>query len=246
MTLSNLFCGLLAVVLAVRNQLEMAALFVMLGIVFDFFDGFAARMLKVESPLGVELDSLADMVTFGVVPGIVMFQLLSKTMGYSVFSWEASDEYVRGFWGWYDQFYLLPLLGFLISLCSAYRLANFNTDENQVSSFVGLPTPANALLVLSLPLILRYQGSDLINALILNKWFLVVFTLVSAWLLNSPLKLFALKFKSFAFRGNAIRYTFLLLSLLFIPIFRFLAIPLIIVMYLLLSGVEHQLKKEKA
>lgn len=237
-TMCNLLCGVIAVVLAVRDQLEMAVLFVALGILFDFFDGLAARLLGAESRLGVELDSLADMVTSGVTPGIVMFQLLGKTVGNEGFSWEDSAQSGGGLWGVYQDFHFLPLVGFLITLASAYRLANFNNDENQVSSFVGLPTPANALMILSLPLIMRFQGNDTINAVILNPYFLVGLTLFSAWVLNSPLKLFALKFKTFSLAGNGIRYTFLLLSLVFLVVFQYLSIPMIVILYLALSGIE--------
>ncbi|MEX0361790.1 MAG: phosphatidylcholine/phosphatidylserine synthase, partial [Allomuricauda sp.] len=149
LTLLNLFSGCVATVFAVQNQLEMAAIFVFIGIFFDFFDGLAARALHVQSEIGVQLDSLADMVTSGVVPGIVMFQLLdmSQASGWS-------EGQLAGIpWLGVD---VAPIafFGFIITLASAYRLAKFNVDENQVSSFIGLPTPANTLLILSLPLIL--------------------------------------------------------------------------------------------
>src|SRR5690606_10849663 len=153
-TLLNLLCGCIATVFAVSNRLELAAAFVFLGIFFDFFDGMAARLLDVKSELGLQLDSLADMVTSGVVPGIVMFQLLSKALpggeagprdwtdGSDLLSWD---------------FPVLALIGFFITLASCYRLAKFNLDDRQLDSFIGLPTPANALLILSLPLILIFQ-----------------------------------------------------------------------------------------
>ena len=193
-TLLNLFCGCLAVIFAVKNQLEIAAFFVFLGIFFDFFDGFAARMLKVQSELGLQLDSLADMVTSGVVPGIVMYQLFNKSLAIHEkvndgLSWSDS-------WHWFqNEVHLLPMFGLLIALASAYRLAKFNIDENQTSSFIGLPTPANTLLIISFPLILMYQGSPTIDAIILNKWFLIGVTLLSCYLLNAKIPLFALKFK---------------------------------------------------
>lgn len=225
-TLLNLFSGCIAVVFAVMNQLEFAAVFMFLGILFDFLDGFAARILKVSSELGVQLDSLADMVTSGVVPGIVMFQLLNMAQ--------------KGGWnldvfGMHSEVGILPLFGFLITLASAYRLANFNLDENQVASFRGLPTPANALLVVSLPLILLNQNNEIVNGLILNQWFLIGFTILSVFLLNSKIELFALKFKGTDFKENGIKYLFLIGSLVLLLTLKFLAIPAIITLYILTS-----------
>lgn len=225
-TLLNLFCGCIAVVFAVFNQLDLAALFVILGIFFDFFDGLAARILKVQSEIGVQLDSLADMVTSGVVPGLVMFQLLTMSQ---------KGGWNLDFFGVHTEIGLLPLFGFLITLASAYRLANFNVDENQVSSFLGLPTPANALLILSLPLILIYQNNTFLNEIILNQWFLMGLTIVSCYLLNSKIRLFALKFDNYGFKDNGLKYIFLFLSLVFLVTLKFLAIPLIIISYILFS-----------
>ncbi|MEM8845720.1 MAG: CDP-alcohol phosphatidyltransferase family protein [Bacteroidota bacterium] len=230
-TLLNLFSGCVAVVFAVLNKLEVAALFVFLGIFFDFLDGLAARLLNVQSEIGVQLDSLADMVTSGVVPGIVMFQLLnmSQPSGWNV-----------GFFG--SDLTLLSFFGFVITLASAYRLAKFNIDENQVSSFVGLPTPANTLLILSLPLILLYHSNDTLNSVILNQWFLLAITILSAILLNAKIELFALKFKNWSFKGNEVRYLFLIGSLVLLLTLKFLAVPVIIVIYILLSAVTNPKK----
>ncbi len=210
-----------------RNEMELTALFVFLGIFFDYFDGLLARLLKVQSDLGIQLDSLADMITSGLVPGLVMFQLMdmSQTGGWN--HGEAGAAF-----GWAGLF---PFLGFLITLASAYRLARFNIDENQVSSFVGLPTPANALLILSLPLILLYHGNDALNSLILNPWFLFGQTLLSSFLLNAPIRLFALKFDNWSFQDNALRYLFVILSLVLLLTLQFLAIPLILAIYILSS-----------
>ena len=186
-TLLNLLCGCIAVVFAMMNRLEMAALFVFLGIFFDFFDGLLARMLEVTSDIGVQLDSLADVVTSGLVPGIVMFQLLNMAQ---------SGGWNLGLFGADTNVSTISLFGFLITLASAYRLANFNVDEEQTASFRGLPTPANALLILSFPLILIYQNNDVLNEIILNQWFLIGVTILSAFLLNSRIPLFALKFSN--------------------------------------------------
>ncbi len=225
-TLLNLFCGCIAVVFAVMNKLDLTAFFVFLGIFFDFLDGFAARLLKVKSDVGVQLDSLADMVTSGVVPGIVMFQLLNMAQ---------KDGWNLDLFGMHTEVGILPLFGFLITLASAYRLAIFNIDENQVSSFVGLPTPANTLLILSLPLILLYQNNDILNDIILNQWFLLGLTMVSVFLLNSKVHLFALKFNGTGFKENGVKYLFLIGSLVLLVTLRFLAIPVIIILYILTS-----------
>ncbi|UNY97604.1 CDP-alcohol phosphatidyltransferase family protein [Zhouia spongiae] len=239
-TLLNLFCGSVAAIFAVKNQLEVAAFFVFIGIFFDFFDGFAARMLNVQSDLGVQLDSLADMVTSGLVPGIVMFQLLG--MGNSLTSWEVDKETADGVVWFSSGLDVLPFLGLLITLASAYRLAKFNIDEEQVSSFIGLPTPANALFVLSLPLILFYQGNDMVNELILNKWFLIAVTLLSSYMLNARIPLFALKFKSWRLKENATRYSFLSLSLILLMTLQYMAIPVIVVLYVVMSGIDNMMK----
>ena len=217
-TLLNLFSGCVAVIFALQGNMKLTALFVFLGIFFDFFDGFIARKLNVQSALGVQLDSLADMVTSGLVPGLVLFYLLGLAPQPS---WETSS--------------LLPYFGLLVTLASAYRLAKFNISTNQSDAFIGLPTPANTLLIISLPLILEYQNSDAINAIILNPWFLVVLTLVSCYLLNAPVKLIALKFKTWNFNDNASRYILIILSLVLLAVFQFAGIPLVIFAYILLS-----------
>ncbi|WP_394970814.1 CDP-alcohol phosphatidyltransferase family protein [uncultured Croceitalea sp.] len=232
-TLLNLLCGCIAVVFAVLNQLEFAAIFAFLGIFFDFFDGLTARLLDVRSELGVQLDSLADMVTSGLVPGIVMFQLLNMAQ---------SGGWNIDLLGISTELNILSLSGFIITLASAYRLAKFNIDENQVSSFIGLPTPANALLILSLPLILLYQNNDVLNEIILNQWFLIGLTLLSAFLLNSKIELFSFKFKNYSFKENGIKYLFLIGSLVLLLTVKFLAVPLIIVMYIMASLIEKQFK----
>lgn len=219
-TLCNLFCGTVAVVLASRGHLELAALWVVLGIFFDFFDGFFARLLHVKSEIGLQLDSLADMVTSGVVPGIVMFQLLTDSCWVKAYP---------------DTLAFLPYIGFLITLASAYRLANFNIDTRQTTGFIGLPTPANTLLILSLPLILQYQPTAISVMLLHNTWVLLVITILSSYLLNAEIALFALKFKDYSFKKNALKYAFLALSVLLLFLLKVMALPLIILLYILLS-----------
>lgn len=241
LTLLNLLCGSIAVILAVNSNFVTAALFVFLGIFFDFFDGFAARKLKVQSELGLQLDSLADMVTSGLVPGIIMYKLLALTVEsemVSLTSWASNSSGIE------FNLPILPLLGLLITLASAYRLAKFNLDEDQQTYFKGLPTPANTLLIMSLPLIIEFQNNDAINTIILNKWFLIVLTFLSCYLLNSGIKLFALKFKNYSFKGNATRYIFIILCLVLLIVLKFAAIPIIILLYISMSVLDNLTSKQ--
>jgi len=228
----NLLCGCIAVLFVVSGDFVATAIFIVLGIVFDFLDGFFARLLKIQSQVGVHLDSLADMITSGLAPGLILVQLLSISIGgeiidlNSIFS--KSDMNL-------SQIELIPLIGLLIVVASGYRLAKFNVDERQTDSFIGLPTPANAIFIFSLPLILEFQNSELIESIILNKWVLIAITLISCILLNSEIRLFSLKFKSFGFKENFIRYLFLTLCLISLIILKYIAIPIIIVLYIVLS-----------
>ena len=238
-TLLNLFSGCIALIFAVYGNFVSAAIFVFIGIFFDFFDGLLARKLNVQSPLGIQLDSLADLVTSGVVPGVIMFKLISLTIDAPDYS-EYSDSWNSIFHWQGFKMSILPLIGLFIPMASAYRLAKFNLDEDQQTYFKGLPVPANTLLILSLPLILEYQNNDIMNSIIINKWFLIALTLLSCYLLNSKIKLFALKFKDWSFKNNGVRYVFLILSVVSLVILHFAAIPLIIGLYILLSLLDRK------
>jgi len=240
-TVLNLLCGSIATIFAVQGNLVMAAIFVGLGIFFDFFDGLAARMLNVKSELGLQLDSLADMITSGVVPGIVMFQLFRKALPRyeaTAVDWEAGNDLLE----W--NFPVLALFGLLVTAASGYRLAKFNIDDRQTDSFIGLPTPANALLIISLPLILIFQPQPDLVDIILNPWFLVALTLFSAFMLNAEIPLFALKFANWSFADNKLRYFFLIYCLILIFLIHFAAIPVIIVSYVILSMLSNRRKAE--
>lgn len=228
----NLLCGCVAILFAVSGDLVTASFFVFFGIFFDFFDGLAARMLDIQTDVGLELDSLADMITSGVAPAIVMVQLMSEAFFGS--SMNLAETFSSEGWNSSYMSYL-PFIGLLIAIASGYRLAKFNVDTRQTTSFIGLPTPANTLLILSLPLILHFQYSEWVEEIILNKWFLIGLTVLSSILLNSEIPLFALKFKSWDLKGNANRYLFLVLCILFLVLLKFMAIPLIILLYILLS-----------
>lgn len=229
-TLLNLFCGCIALVFVSKDQFEMAFIFVCLGIFLDFFDGFFARLFKVSGPLGLQLDSLADMVTSGAVPGFVMFKMM-----------QSSSTYMSE--GWLQFF---PYLGFIITLGSCYRLAKFNIDTRQTDSFIGLPTPANALFILSLPLVLEhYSGESLMVLEILTeKWVLLLISLFSAYILNAEIPLFSLKIKKFNFKDNALQVIFLASSVLFLIFLDYLAIPLVIIFYVLLSVINNKFLKK--
>ncbi|MBK0370735.1 CDP-alcohol phosphatidyltransferase family protein [Flavobacterium agrisoli] len=216
-TLLNLFCGCIALVFISKADYENGFYFVCLGIFLDFFDGFFARLFKVSSPLGLQLDSLADMVTSGVVPGYAMFVLLQH----------AQHEITE------SSFF--PYLGFIITLGSCYRLANFNIDTRQTDSFIGLPTPANALFILSLPLVLQYTDSLFVLELFTNQWFLLLVIVSSAFILNAEIPLFSLKVKKFKLKDNALQIGFLLLSFLLVVFYAFLGITLVIILYVALS-----------
>lgn len=210
LTCSNLFCGCIGVVFVLNGNLTSAAYFVWVACVFDFLDGFAARMLKVSSPIGKELDSLADMVSFGLLPAMVMYVMLQD-----------SNSYGYGY---------LPYFAFSIAIFSAIRLAIFNIDETQSDSFKGLPTPANALFITSLPLL---TGN--IAIALFEPWILCAIVAISSYLLVSGIPLFALKFKNFSWKENKIRFTFLVLSAVLLAVLKIAAIPVIILLYVTLS-----------
>ncbi len=230
-TLLNLFSGSIAVIFAVQGDLVMAAIFVALGIFFDFFDGLAARMLDVKSEMGLQLDSLADMITSGLVPGIVMYQLFLMALPERPVATDWGAEQDLLVW----DIPVIALFGLLITLASGYRLAKFNIDDRQTDSFIGLPTPANALLILSLPLILIFQPYPEVVAVILNPWFLGGLTLFSSFMLNAEIPLFALKLNSWSFAENKLRYFFLLYCLILLIWLQFTAIPVIIISYVIVS-----------
>lgn len=216
----NLLSGITAIIFTFRGELTIAASFMALGAFFDFFDGMAARALNVKSEMGKQMDSLADIVSFGVVPGFIMYQLLLTSPNLPQWS-------VLGF-------NIAPYLAFIIPVLSAFRLAKFNIDTRQTDSFIGVPTPANALLIGSLPFIIN--GVFSIQILQIHHYYLlVVLSFVMAFLLVAELPLFALKFKGFSWRGNQLRFSFILLSILLLILLKVTAIPFIILIYIILS-----------
>lgn len=226
-TLLNLSSGLIALDYAYNTNLGMAFFWVCMGIFFDFWDGFFARVLKVKSDLGLQLDSLADMVTSGVVPGVAMFKMLEGIMQDENADLSLNSGYLV----------IVPFFGFIITLASCYRLAKFNVDTRQTDSFIGLPTPANALFIMSLPIIASETESDFIFSLLSNPYVLIGISLLSAFMLNSEVRLFSLKIKYFNWETNKTQIIFLVTSIVLLFLLQYLAIPLIILFYVVLSAI---------
>lgn len=234
-TLLNLLAGLLALIHAFNGNYNEAFSLVCLGIFFDFWDGFFARIWKVQSPIGLQLDSLADMVTSGVVPGLVMYKMLGDIQENQYQYNLTEDTYYMG---------VVPYLGFLITLASCYRLAKFNVDTRQTDSFIGLPTPANALLIMSIPMIQFHSEFEWLVDFLSNPYVLVGITALSAYLLNAEIPLFSLKVKSFSWEKYKMQVVFLIISVILIALLEFIAIPIIILLYVILSVVNNTMLKK--
>ena len=221
-TCCNLICGCIAIHFAMGGALPLALLFIVLGAVFDFFDGFTARLLGVSSPIGKELDSLADVVTFGVAPASMAFTLLGNI------SCSAGGRCPMAPY--------FPYAAFLIAAFSALRLAKFNLDTRQSHSFIGLPTPANAL----------FWGSLLVGIgeqMYYRPWTLyliLIGILVSSWLLVSEIPMFALKFKHWGVKGNEVKYLFLVTCVPLVAIFGITSFAIIVAWYVVLSMIVKQ------
>lgn len=267
-TCMNLWCGCAGIVYCFNDYLIGASLMIAIAAVMDFLDGFAARMLKVTSPIGKQLDSMADLVTFGVLPGVILYKLLFLSL--SMKSIGVDHSFMQDF-TWMKIFYIseypLAFLGFMVTVFSAIRLAKFNIDTRQTNSFIGLPTPANTIFIGSLPLILNISVFDipgtplsaakpqlfitsdsiipevLLRDIILNPIFLISLIVISSFLLVAPFRLFALKFKNLTWGDNAVRYIFLALSVAMLIIFQYPGIPFIIVLYIIISIINNMLSR---
>lgn len=242
LTLANLFCGALAVIFILQSPgfvanyngqdylvtpppaMYLASLLMGIAAVIDFLDGFAARLLKAQSPLGRELDSLADVVTFGVAPGMILYQLLRSAYMSQPDAMEVSMVNVS--------------IALLLPCFAAYRLAKFNIDDRQKEHFIGMPTPAVGLLVASFPLILLYNPYHLAGWL-QKIWVLYTLLAVLCYLMVCRIPFFSLKFKSLSWKGNQLRFALLLLSLAGIVLLHWAAVPFIFVCYVALSLGKH-------
>lgn len=226
-TCCNLVCGCIATYFAFQANFELALAFIIGGAIFDFFDGFTARLLHVSSPIGKELDSLADDITFGFAPAAIVFSILRLLPPFT--GNEGTDVFLHTY---------LPYAAFLIAAFSALRLAKFNLDERQSTSFIGLPTPANALFWGSFVLGMKESLINFEYTLPL----LVIGILVSSWLLVAEIPMFALKFKSYGWKGNELKFSFIIISAILLAILGWTGFSLIIVLYIILS-ILNNLKK---
>ncbi|MGE0087874.1 MAG: CDP-diacylglycerol--serine O-phosphatidyltransferase [Bacteroidales bacterium] len=231
----NLLSGCISILLSFEGYMLAAVYLIFLAAIFDFLDGMSARLLNVYSLLGKELDSLADIVSFGVAPAFIVFQM----MKISLFGSEDIPllEFVSA---WKVIFLLLP---FLISVLSAIRLAKFNLDERQTDSFIGLPTPANALFFVSLYIVTITTDHSFIISLIYNKYFLSILIIIFSLLLVSEFPMFSLKLKNLSYADNKIRYLFIGLSAILLILLHSIAVPVIIILYLILSAINNWIFK---
>lgn len=221
-TLGNLICGCLGIIMVLNSDFASASILMLVALILDFFDGFVARLLKISSEIGKQLDSLADVVTFGVLPSLIIYKLLENS--------NIQPEYLK-------------YSAFILAAASALRLAKFNIDTRQSDSFIGLPTPANAMVVATFPFLINDYGR--LGELVNNPWVLIAYVLIFSFLLNAELPLFALKFKNFGWKDNKIKFIFLIGCLLSLLAFKLAAVPLIILAYVLLSlGVMNSKSKK--
>ncbi len=218
-TCANLFSGCIGIVLAFQGELIAAAYAIFLSAIFDFFDGLASRVLKSFSGIGKDLDSLADMVSFGVLPAVIMYQLFLQAHQIDKIS------------TW------LNFIAFLIPVFSALRLAKFNVDTRQAENFIGMPTPANAILIASFPIIIGHHNRYF-TPYLLNPYVLSCFIIVMCFLLVIEMPMMSLKFKNRDFNQNIYRYLLLLFSAILILFFKFAAVPVIIFIYIILSIIQ--------
>ena len=228
-TCLNIISGSLAVLFAIKGELSVSVILIIAATIFDFFDGLAARMLNAYTPLGKELDSLADMISFGLAPGMLMMVMQE----YALFGMNVRAENFLDLSIWEIACISASLL---IPVFSAVRLAKFNIDTRQANSFIGLPTPANALFIASLALITEHGKYEILDAYILQPIVLLVITIVMSLLLVSELPMFSLKFKNLSWVDNKVRFIFLSISVVLIIAFNIYGIAAVIVSFILISA----------
>ncbi len=239
LTSMSVFMGSLAIVTAFQSNdyLIYSALFIAIAAIFDFSDGFAARLLKASSAIGKELDSLADMVSFGVAPAIIMYKLMRISLFGENDNILLSDLSINDL--------VIILSSFIIAIFSALRLAKFNIDTRQTSSFIGMPTPAGAISILSLVIVFHYFKDSFIYINITSSiYFLLIYTFVVSFLLVSELPMFSLKIKNLKFNDNSIQFIFLGILIILFLIFKSLAIVFFIPLYIFMSIIDNILKKK--
>lgn len=222
-TSANLFFGCLAIVATFDGNPTQAATYIVIAAILDFFDGFAARLLKVSGEMGKQLDSLADVVSFGVAPGFIFYMHSQEHLQFS-----------SGFFQFVPLLILISYLPFSLMIFSAIRLAKFNIDPRQSDSFIGLPTPANALFICAIPFVME-NGPLWAENIFTSTLFLSLYPILFSYLLVAELPLFALKFKQFGIKGNEIRYGFIAFCIILISLFTYVGIAMSIVTYVLVS-----------
>lgn len=241
-TLLNLLCGILSIYTLYKTEsLILPSLFIIIGALLDFCDGLSARLLKAYSNIGKELDSLADVVTFGVAPSIIVVDLLQEFYRLNPI---------------FSSYYFVVFIPLLMALMSAYRLAKFNIDERQTSGFIGVPTPANALIWISLPVIYYLESNSIhlwgfplsgfytnLTAILLNPLVILFGSILMSFLLVAELPLFALKFKNLKWKENKEKFIFLIIAIILIFAFNLYATPIIIFVYILESLIINIIKK---
>lgn len=233
-TLLNLVCGALAIIMAIEGHTGYAGLFILVAGLLDFLDGFAARLLKAYSEIGKQLDSLADVISFGVAPGMIAFFLLKKSLpGMNLPLVDLNGS----FWLW-----LLLLTPFIIPAFSALRLAKFNIDTRQTVNFIGMPTPANAILWASFGIITEFSADPEVTVLLFTAQNLLMTIIITSLLLVSELPMFSLKFGGLSLSANWYRYLFLVTSGILLLVFELLGLPLVILLYIAMSVVFYLLK----
>jgi CDP-diacylglycerol--serine O-phosphatidyltransferase len=265
-TAGNLFCGIFAILLSLSGYVHLAPFLIFIAMFFDFLDGFLARLLKQQSELGKQLDSLADMISFGLAPGVFMLVILIHITGVGgsdfveinkeYFFSEKVKDYSANFLIWFDnliyfkQANFIPLIGLLIPFMSLFRLAKFNIDTRQSESFIGLPTPANTLFFCVFPLLISTKESangfeKTMLDLIFHPVFIISFIVLFSILLVSELPLFSLKIKRFSWKGNEIKFIFLITCLIIILLTGFWSFGIIVLLYIILSIVENNFINKK-
>lgn len=285
LTASNMLCGILSILLSLSGRIDLAPYPIFLGAIFDFLDGFMARILKQQGELGKQLDSLADMVTFGLAPGVMMMGVLvfltypgadafreiissQSIPEETTYTIKHMDLIVHDYSYYFIEDYKMKLLNFqyglsnlklhsyfpfmalIITVFSMFRLAKFNLDTRQSESFIGVPTPANTIFFCMFPLILAQDFAEgsfqfQVREFIMQVWVLIPIIVIMSISLISEIPLFSLKFKHFKWKGNEIRFIFLITCSLLIPLTRFWSMGIIVLLYLILSIIENILKTKK-
>ena len=260
-TAANMICGSLSIIFCLSGRIDWAVLGILFGIFFDFLDGFTARLLKKSNPLGRQLDSLADMITFGLAPGILMMVMIIvltfpsqinlnlEPNAYAHIRFELNNWFSALCYNVPSDFdasiKFLPFCALAIPFFSLFRLAKFNLDDNQKFNFIGLPTPLNTFFFLFFPLffLLNFNHWNMqekwITSYLFNIYFISALCILMSMLLISRIRLFALKFNEFRLKGNEIKLLFILTSIIIILVFRVWAIPLIVFLYLSLSIINN-------